>query len=475
VRSRLLLPTLLLLFSTGCGTSSPPAGPDIRDRLAAIPGLTVTEQATTLAGYRFFVMTFAQPADHRVPTAGQFLERLTLLHRDETAPMILFGSGYFVSLRGARTELSKMVAGNQLSLEHRFFGPSRPDPADWTTLTIEQAAHDYHRIVEAFRPIYRGRWLTTGGSKGGMAAVFHRRFHPDDVEGTVAYSAPLTYAADAVVSPTNRYIVFVDNVGPDPACRQALRDFQRRVLASRAGMLPLLDELAAAKTTTFDQILGKSRAVEFAVDEMPFLFWQYGSAADCAGIPGTTATSKDLFQFLDDVADLYTYSDVDLMNFLPYYHQCATELGYPADREDYLADLLAYPGQDQPPAYLPAGIPTPPYDPSGSVDTQAWVESHGERLLFVYGEYDPWRAGAFELGAARDSFKLVVPAGNHTSRLADLKPADQTIAVDAVSRWSGAPATIPQPQQKPRPAAAPDVEQDPLDLGPRRRWPDAPP
>src|SRR5262249_1241245 len=161
---------------------------------------------------------------------------------------------------------------------------------------------------------------------------------------------------------------------------------------------------------------GRDKAFEFAVDEMPFLFWQYGSQSGCANIPDSTATADDLFSFLDKTVDLYTYSDLDLTSFLPYYHQSATQLGYPAHAEDYLAEPLLYPSQDQGPAYVPASVPLPAYDPAAMVDIQTWVKAQGQRLLLLYGEADPWAAGAIDLGAATDSFKLVVPTGNHLAK-----------------------------------------------------------
>ncbi|WNG31553.1 hypothetical protein F0U62_16010 [Cystobacter fuscus] len=70
---------------------------------------------------------------------------------------------------------------------HLLGGASRPASNDLGLLTVQQAAGDYHRVIGAFKPLYSGHWLTTGGSKGGLAAVFHRAFYPDDVDATVAY------------------------------------------------------------------------------------------------------------------------------------------------------------------------------------------------------------------------------------------------------------------------------------------------
>ena len=140
-------------------------------------------------------MTFDQPADHGHPEGVHFQQRLTLLHRDVAAPMIIFNSGYDLDPNPSRSEPTRFVNGNQLSCEHRYFAASRPDPTDWTLLDIEQAAADQHRVIQAFKTIYGGRWLSTGASKGGMTSIFHRRFYLYDVDGTVAYVAPITYAA----------------------------------------------------------------------------------------------------------------------------------------------------------------------------------------------------------------------------------------------------------------------------------------
>ena len=66
-------------------------------------------------------------------------------------------------------------------------GPRRPTGRK---LNIWQAATDHHRIVEALKPLYAGKWISTGASKGGMTSIYHRRFYPGDVDGTVAYVAP---------------------------------------------------------------------------------------------------------------------------------------------------------------------------------------------------------------------------------------------------------------------------------------------
>ncbi|KAB2884435.1 MAG: aminopeptidase [Kofleriaceae bacterium] len=350
--------------------------------------------------------------------------------------MIAHNSGYNVSTRGSRSQLTVLTNGNQLSMEHRYFAPSRPDPADWSKLTIEQAAGDQHRITQALKArIYRGKWLTTGASKGGMTSLFHRRFFPDDVDGTVAYVAPIDYPEDAVQSPTNRYIVFLENVGTDPACRQKLKDFQNTVLARREAMKTRMRSEAAFT------ILGEDRALDFAVVEMPFIFWQYGNQSRCASIPGAAATDAAVFGFLDDTAGVASYGDDSLTGFLAYYHQSATQLGYPAADESYLVGLQ-HPGEDTARAYIPAAIPTPAYDQGAAMrDVQTWIAASGERIMLIYGQNDPWTAGAVDLGAATDSYRYIAPNGNHGASITSLTDQEESDARETVLRWAGLPSS----------------------------------
>src|SRR5215203_3998029 len=184
--------SLLLVGWVACGDSgntTPDAAPDapidapdkplgdILEELRAMPGvLSVTEGTTLLDGYRFFVFEYEQPVDHQNPAGAKFTQRFSLLHRDYAAPVIAQNSGYNLSTAGRRSQPAIIVNGNQLSMEHRYFVPSRPEPADWSKLTIAQAAADQHRITQAFKArIYRdNKWLTTGASKGGMTSLFHR-------------------------------------------------------------------------------------------------------------------------------------------------------------------------------------------------------------------------------------------------------------------------------------------------------------
>jgi hypothetical protein len=430
-RPGLLACALWVSVLLACGEETPPpARGDILERLQAIPGLTVAEdsRADLPPGYRFFLLDFVQPADHASPDGVRFRQRMTLLHTSEFAPVVLYAGGYFVSQEPGRRELTQLLGANQLSIEHRFFGPSRPSPADWSLLTIQQSATDFHRIVEAFKPLYPGRWLSTGGSKGGETMVFFRRFFPEDVDATVATVAPITRKDD------ERFIPFQEAVG-DAACRERLKAFQRAVLGRREAMLSRLDALTAQRGITFNQ-LGREYALEHAVIEYYFYFWQYEQPSRCARIPLPEGSDAALFHELNDVVPLTSFSDTEVEAYGPYYYQAAHELGYPRPFETHLADLLSYPGTDIPEVYVPAGVSVT-YRPEAMPDIQDWVATRGERLMFIYGGLDPWSAAPYTLGDARDAYLYTVPGGNHGSRILQLPEPQRSEALSTLRRWAG--------------------------------------
>ncbi|HST81771.1 MAG TPA: hypothetical protein VLL08_08570, partial [Kineosporiaceae bacterium] len=202
------------------------AEPDIKDQLLAIPGISlIEEKPVSTPGYRFFLLNLTQPVDHRQPNGATFQQRISVLHKDVSRPTVLFTSGYGLSTTPNRSEPTRIVDGNQVSMEYRFFTPSRPEPADWSDLTIWQAATDEHRIYQALKPIYNKNWLATGGSKGGMTATYYERFYPHDMNGTVPYVAP----NDVINVEDSAYDRFFATVGPKD-CRDRAKALQREAL-----------------------------------------------------------------------------------------------------------------------------------------------------------------------------------------------------------------------------------------------------
>ncbi|WP_127552516.1 S28 family serine protease [Actinoplanes sp. OR16] len=438
MRQRIVATLMTILVALTPATAAHAADDPLLDQLKAIPGLTITSE-TAGTGYRFFVLTYRQPADHRHPKAGTYEQRLTLLHRSETSPVVLFTNGYGLaaSPRPTQTEPTALLTANQISVEHRFFTPSRPADADWSDLNIWQEATDEHRIVTAFKSIYDTNWIQTGGSKGGMTSVYHRRFYPNDVDGVVAYVAP-----NDVINPEDRaYDKFFDTVST-AECRTTLDNVQAEALRRRDTLLPRLEAAAAENGWTFSNTIGTAdRSFEMTVLDSVWAFWQYSLAADCATVPvAATATDDEIYNWIDTVAGWSFYTDQALEYYWPYYYQAASQLGWPSLRFEHLKGLRNYPGLYTANSSLPEELRRR-HNPVPMIDVDLWVKTASQRMLFIYGENDPWGAERFK-PSKRDSALFVAPGANHGANIARLNPADNAAATAMLRRWAGVTASV---------------------------------
>jgi hypothetical protein len=406
------------------------ASTDVLAYLQSIPGMTVVEKPSRVPGTRFFILQYDQPVDHQRPNERRFQQRLTLLHRSASAPMVLHLSGYGIAEvpQAGQIEVTALLGANQLTVEHRFFTHSTPQPRTWQHLTIRQSADDHHRIIQAIKPFYAGRWLSTGFSKGGMTAVYHRFFHPNDVDVTLPYVAPNSFSTS-----DSRYVPFVESRG-SAECRQKLHQFQRTLLQRREQLASYMADSGA----TYDS-LGADRAFEFGVIELPFAFWMYFDEGFCDYVPAADATDEEVWMFYDYVLfPAESYGDEALDYYAAYYYQSATQLGAPKYGESHLRGLLRYPRQDVPATYPPSGV-TKRYDVTAMLSVFSWVYLHGQRMLFIYGENDPWSAGAFEVRSRNDSHRYFVPNGNHGTGIYEMPEPMRSEVLSRLFTWMEVP------------------------------------
>jgi hypothetical protein len=442
-----LLSLAVLTGTVGLGSS--PVGAvaadetDIKDRLLSIKGMSLIEEKP-VDGYRYFVLKYTQPVDHRKPHGQTFQQRLTVLHKDTDRPTVFSTGGYSVSITPSRSEPTQIVDGNQVSMEYRFFTPSRPDPADWTKLDIRQAAADQHRIFEALNDVYAENWLATGGSKGGMTATYYERFYPDDMDGVVAYVAP----NDVVNEEDAAYDRFFERVGTKE-CRDALNAVQREALVRRDALSEKYAAWAAESGATFSTIGSLDKAFEATVLDLVWGFWQYSPAADCADVPdAATVSDQELYDYVDAIAGWDFYTDQGLEPYTPYYYQAGTELGAPTIRLPHLADLSRY-GYQPPRNFVPRDIDMR-FKPWVMNDVDEWVRKNARQMLFVYGENDPWGAEPFRLGrGARDSYVYTAPGANHGARVSQLPEAQRANATERILEWADAGTEANRAKAKP--------------------------
>jgi hypothetical protein len=461
---RWLLALAVLIGTVGTAGTATAAGPeatDIKDRLLAVPGMSLIEEKP-YPGYRFFVLNYTQPVDHRHPSEGTFQQRITVLHKDTARPTVFYTGGYNVSTTPGRREPTQIVDGNQVSMEYRYFTPSRPRPADWSKLDIWQAASDQHRIFKALKKIYSEKWISTGGSKGGMTATYYERYYPRDMDGVVAYVAP----NDVVNQEDSAYDRFFGTVGT-PECRARLNGVQREALVRRAALEERYTAYAAENGYTFDTIGGLDRAYEAVVLDYVWGFWQYSTLADCADIPANAAnaTDEEIWTSVDTISGFSAYTDQGLEQYTPYYYQAGTQLGAPTIRFPHIEQKYIRYGYQPPRNFVPRSIPMR-FQPFVMDDVDAWVRHNARQMLFVYGENDPWGAEPFRLGrGARDSYVYTAPGMNHGANVAGLPAGQKALATARILDWAGvAPAAVEADPSTARPLAAYDARLDRRDV-----------
>jgi hypothetical protein len=401
------------------------------EQLQALPGVTVTELPPR-PDARQFALLVTQPVDHANPNGPTFQQRVVIRSRGEALPTTLASTGYGLFGSSPRdNEVSFLLTGNAITVEHRYYEGS-PVDADPAFLTIRQAAADHHRIVQLLRPIYTGKWVSTGASKGGMTSIYHRRFYPNDVDATVAYVAPQSYTTNDA-----RYGLFLAQVGT-AECRQRIVDTQRLFLDRRAELLPLFETWAAEQGFTFDHVGGLPLAFEHSVAEFRFAFWQYFDESLCAELPAADAPADLLALYLDVVSGPNILSsDQSLVDFGAYYYQAATQLGSygPLALERHIRSRLEHPGTYRVERY--STLPITQVDPFSVPEVQLWLATQGKRVMLIYGENDPWSAGAFHLGFARDSYRYDIPGANHGASISQLPDAQREEALATLARWAG--------------------------------------
>jgi hypothetical protein len=396
------------------------------EKLRALPG--VHEVTQPYDGV--FELAVDQPVDHDHPEGEHFLQHVHILHRGADRPVVLGTEGYW--LAAYPEEPTELVGANQVSVEYRYNGASVPASGDYRFLTGKQGAADHHRIVELLRPLYPKRWINTGVSKGGVSALVHRRYYPDDVVATVAYSAPFMFGA-----PDNAYLAFWDRV--PASCRTRIQALQRELLRRREVMELRLRDYGVDQNAPFT---GASIAAywDTLVVHWPWYMFQYDNPGDCILVPDTSASDEVLFAYIaiEGVSYGAVRGPAEAAKFAPFFRQSYREIGFPKYPTEHLADLLS-PGS-RPDLWNPtdaALADAAPLDTTVSREVRDWVQDKGERILVVYGTLDPWAQGAVTPRGA-DTFRFDVAGANHGASISGLPNDDRTMLKAKLRAWAEA-------------------------------------
>lgn len=420
--SHLLLLLLLVIVSANASNK------ELYQKLCTLKGVITVDSLPSDYSTEKYVVTIRQPLDHKHPEKGSFTQRVVISHEGFDHPTVLvtegYGGDYALNPR-YRDELAGLFQTNTVFVEHRYFSGSVPDTVDWQYLTAPNSASDLHLITTLFKQIYPQKWISTGISKGGQTALIYRAFFPNDVDITVPYVAPVSRSAE-----DGRHEPFLNVVG-DKKTRQAILSFQREVLKRRGEIIPLMEKFCMEKQLSFR--ISMNEVLDYCVLEYSFAFWQWGTPA--SQIPANSATTEVLFKHLTEISgpDYFATGQPTQAFFI----QAARELGYYGyDIEPFKDLLFIRTAKDYlQRIMLPEGI-TIQFQPELYKKLTNFIATSDPRLIFVYGEYDPWTSvGITKLDGKKNMFVAIQPKGSHRARINTLPDSLRDKVIKTINLW----------------------------------------
>lgn len=412
--------SILSLYACSSSSNKPLT---LEEKLRKIPDITFSRIYPPQGYKEAYEIYVTQPVDHNNPDGAKFSQRILLSHIDESAPTVKFHSGYSTG-RNWLSEPARLLKANQIYITHRFFHYARPFPLDWRYLDIWQASSDHHRIKQLFKGIYKGKWVATGYSKGGMTTFYDARFFPGDADVTIAYVAPMMFGVE-----DPRFGTFLTEQVGTPEDREKIIAFQRLCLSNRDILIPYYIDYAQKEGITYRFSPGET--FEYNVLEYMFSFWQYGDG-DTGRIPGEDAGPEAWFNHLREINDPADYTSDVIDMFAPFYYQAYTQLGYTPFIYEHLSDLLVDLHDPTYRVFAPVDA-VMVFDPGAMPDINTWLQNSGKNFIYIYGGNDPYTSTAVELTGKTNALRIVQPGANHGASISGLDEKD--LVINTLKEW----------------------------------------
>lgn len=384
---------------------------NFQSKLSSVPGIQV-HKIENSNFKEYYEVTIVQDLDHKNPGKA-FRQRFYVGINNTNAPVVIETDGYAINYAGQNNytnELTKELKANLVVVEHRYFGKSVPENWAWQYLTTEQAAGDYHYIKTVLEKFLKGKWISTGISKGGQAALAYKLNFPNDVKASVLYGAAVKKQPFIIGDS------LIKNLS-ESTCGNKIKQLQSYMFRHKDSLLPWFDGFLYEKQLEF-KLPTTEILFDYLLLEMPYSFWQNGG--DCGSVPDTTKDDAFVMNYLVKTVPprIFSLSSRSIVEpaFYMFYH----ELGYyEYDPSPFIKNLhwRNYPND----YFVPTGIEIK-FDESYIESVKRFVnEPVAESVFFVYGQNDPW---ALQTSVTKN--KYVIQGGNHKSRINNLDTERKT-------------------------------------------------
>ena len=417
--------------------------------ISGIKALPIDSTAGFKEKYVFFI---EQPIDYNNRTVGTYKQRVIVGFIDFNAPNVIVTEGYGAAYAlnpKYREEVSRLLNGNEIFVEHRYFLESTPfiqddstitpETLNWDYMTAVNEAADLHNVNKLMSNILCGKWAATGISKGGQTAMFYTAYYPEDIEVSIPYVGPLCKGVE-----DGRHEPFLRNFVGTKQERETIISFQKEFLKRREQIKPLFEKLNKEKGYTY--LIPLDAVYDFCVLEFPFAFWQWGLKVSTIPNPAT-ASDGEMFNYLCMVSGPDYFAQGG--SSAPFFVQAAKELGYYGYDTKPFKNLLTIKNAK---GYLNK-LFTPQsqdfkFDKYLYKKIKKFLDTTSNKMIFVYGEYDPWSAvmpiapikneTLKRKGKGRENIMLFVePKGSHRARISRLPENDKKHAISTLRKCMG--------------------------------------
>ncbi len=365
--------------------------------------------------------------------AGTFDQRVILMHVGYDRPTLLVTEGYWADYAmnpRYQEELAKLFNMNVIVVEYRYFGKSTPQNPDWRYLTVANSLCDLHHVVEMLKPLYPGKWVSTGISKGGQTTMFYRAYYPDDVDISVPYVAPLNKSLE-----DGRHEPFLaDKVGT-PEERAVIKAFMNDLAVNKDQYFPLFKKHCDEKGYEFR--VPVEEIYDLSVSELQFALWQWGTPVST--IPSLDSPFQEKFDWFikqcepDYFALQSPYYSFDVM--------AAKELGYYGydirpfkkymsirNTKDYLRRVMLSSPENE-----------LKFDNTLYKHVCRYLRKNDPKMIFIYGGVDPWGASGvctwLDTSRKENLRVYVKEGGSHATRISSFdSPVNEEI-VGILQKW----------------------------------------
>lgn len=404
-------------------------------QLCALDCVSEVQPLETTCFKEKYVLKMEQQVDWKTSAKGTFGERIFVGMKGLDKPTVIVTEGYSASYGlnpGYEEELSRLFDANVVLCEYRYFSQSVPVPTNWDYMTVDNSLADYHHVRQVFGQLFKGKWISTGISKGGQTTMFYRATYPDDVDVSVSYVAPLNRAVE-----DGRHEKFLAKKVGTKEERKVIRQAMQELMRRKPELMKLFHVYCEENDYQF--LMSEEDVYDYCVLEFPFALWQWGTPV--SSIPELTSDEDDevWFDCLMKVSspDYFAYPS----QYMPFDVQAVKELGYygyslkPIKKWTSLKSTKGYLKK----MWLPDSLRKYDFDPALYKRTVKYLKKEDPKHIFIYGEIDPWSSSGvctwLNCKKKKNMRVYVQPRGSHKARINNMPERMKTEIINRLTNW----------------------------------------